>query len=86
MSLETVQLSGTFVAELNAVDLLERVKSRLLIVNGKYEKSFQPDVERLLASHADLRVAHLDGGHSVNIDAAEDFNREVVGFLNLRQR
>ena len=82
MSLETVQLSGTFVAQLNANDLLERLKSRLLIVNGKYEKSFQADVERLLASHPDLRVAHLDGGHSVNIDAAEDFNREVLGFLS----
>jgi pimeloyl-ACP methyl ester carboxylesterase len=51
-----------------------------LLVNGRWEKVFQPDREFAAATIPALEVADLDAGHSVNIEAADEFNEAVIGF------
>jgi pimeloyl-ACP methyl ester carboxylesterase len=51
-----------------------------LLVNGRWDKAFQPDREFAAATIPALEVADLDGGHSVNIEAADGFNEAVIAF------
>ncbi len=81
MSPRAIELGGTLGAKLNCTRRLHELQMPLLVTNGKYEKSFQDDLRQLLAQYPDLNVAHLEGGHSVNIEAAEQFNRAVLAFL-----
>ena len=81
MEPEAVALGGSLGAKLNCTQRLDELHRPLLITNGKYEKSFQEDLRSLQASYPKLNVVHLDGGHSVNIEAAEQFNRAVLEFL-----
>ncbi|MFZ7091479.1 alpha/beta fold hydrolase [Primorskyibacter sp. 2E233] len=64
------------------------VRSRLgelsvptLLVNGRYERKFQPLRDWLAQSHPAIDIMDLPGGHSVNVDCPEDFNATVVEFL-----
>lgn len=52
-----------------------------LLVNGLREAAFQPLRKRAETEIPDCRVVDLDGGHSVNIDAAEGFNEAVCAFI-----
>lgn len=81
MSEGTIQLAGEFAADLSASHLLADLGAQVLIVNGIYEKAFQADIEALAIRYRDLKVARIQGGHSVNIDAADAFNRTVLDFL-----
>ena len=83
MSSEAIRLSGELGAKLSASNLLGELQSELLIVSGIYEQAFQADLEKLLARYPDLNVARIKGGHSVNIDAADAFNRAVLDFLKV---
>lgn len=63
---------------------LDQLKVPTLLVNGRFEKAFQPcvgEAERLIP---DIRTVHLDGGHSVNIDQPEQFNQAVLDFVSGR--
>ena len=51
-----------------------------LLVNGRYEKSFQADRDFAAATIPGLEVADLDAGHSVNIEAPVEFDRALVDF------
>ena len=53
----------------------------ILLTNGIYEKSFQEDLGRLRSRYPGLPVVDLEGGHSVNIEAAEGFNEACESFL-----
>ena len=81
MSSEAIRLSGLLGSKLGASHLLGELGGKVLVINGIYEKAFQDDIERLRVKHAKLNVADLEGGHSVNIDAAEAFHRAVLAFL-----
>jgi len=81
MTPETIRLSGRLGGQLNSRHLLAELPMPLLITNGKYEKSFQKDLASLLDASPELNVVHLEGGHSVNIEAAEEFNAAVSRFL-----
>ena len=82
MSAATVSLGGRLGAQLNSVALLKQVRAPILLTNGVYEKSFQDDVAKLRALYPELDTIDLQGGHSVNIEAADGFNEAVIAFLN----
>lgn len=65
----------------DSTDDLDRLTMPTLLINGRFEKVFQPCVQQARAGIADLRVVNLDGGHSVNIDQPEQFNRAVIDFI-----
>jgi len=52
-----------------------------MLVNGFWEKRFQPLRDRAAARLPGGRVVDLPGGHGVNIDAAVEFNRTVAAFI-----
>ncbi|MEM9652929.1 MAG: alpha/beta fold hydrolase [Actinomycetota bacterium] len=65
----------------SSTDELHRLSVPTLLINGRFEKAFQPCVEQAAASIPDLEVVTLDGGHSVNIDQPERFNQAVIDFV-----
>jgi len=76
-----IHLGGSLGARLNCTTRLQELNTPLLLTNGIYEKSFQSDLQALRERYPDLRVADLEGGHSVNIEAADGFNQAVMAFL-----
>jgi pimeloyl-ACP methyl ester carboxylesterase len=82
MSAEAIKLGGALGARLNCIDTLGDLAQPLLLTNGVYEKSFQPELAHLCARYPDLNVVDLAGGHSVNIEAANGFNEAVADFLD----
>jgi 2-succinyl-6-hydroxy-2,4-cyclohexadiene-1-carboxylate synthase len=66
---------------LSIVDMIARVPMPALLVNGRWEKKFQPMRDEALRLLPPLEVVDLDGGHSVNMEAAEGFNAAVRAFL-----
>ena len=81
ITVDAIKLGGKVGVGLNSIALLGALQVPVLLTNGRYEKSFQHDLNTLLERYPKLPVAHLDGGHSVNIEAAETFNRAVLDFL-----
>lgn len=66
---------------LSVTQVLARVPMPTLLVNGTWEKRFQPmrdEAARLLPA---MTVVDLDGGHSVNMEAADGFNAAVRAFV-----
>ncbi len=77
-----IQLGGRLAVQLNSVALLEHINRPMLLVNGVYEKSFQRDVDRLTKlGHPTLKIVDLPGGHSINVEAAAQFDEAVVASL-----
>lgn len=64
-----------------STDDLHLLRTPTLLINGRYEKAFQPCVDLARSSIGDLRVIDLEGGHSVNIDQPDAFNRAVIDFI-----
>jgi len=81
MSMIAIQMSGRLAPELNFTDRLGLLRQPIMLANGLYEKAFQADVEVLKARYPALEVVDLEGGHSVNIEAAERFNLAVADFF-----
>ncbi|NRA03295.1 MAG: alpha/beta hydrolase [Myxococcales bacterium] len=67
--------------ELSARDRFGSVAVPTLLINGKWEKAFQPDRDFAARALPGLEIADLDGGHSINIEAADAFNRAVANFV-----
>ena len=59
----------------------ERTLVPTLIVNGLRENAFQPLLEGIKPLLRTLKVVNLDGGHSINIEAASSFNEVVKSFM-----
>lgn len=66
---------------LSLVRELEQIKVPTLLVNGTWEKSFQPLRESLMNRIPASRVVDLPAGHAVNLEVPEAFNSAVVDFL-----
>lgn len=60
---------------------LERLTVPTLLVNGRWEKAFQPHVAHVRDAVADVRIVDLEGGHSINIEQPEAFDRAVLEFV-----
>ncbi len=56
-----------------------------LLVNGLWEKRFQPMRDHAATAIPGVTVVDLPGGHSVNVEAAEGFDRAVVEFVKRLQ-
>jgi len=54
-----------------------------LLVVGKFDKQFAPLVSFAEKTIPNLEILVYDGGHAVNIDAAEQFNGAVQDFMSL---
>ncbi|WP_439817432.1 alpha/beta fold hydrolase [Zavarzinia sp. CC-PAN008] len=52
-----------------------------LLVNGLWEKSFQPLRQALPGQLPGVEVVDLEGGHSINVEVADGFNAAVGAFL-----
>jgi pimeloyl-ACP methyl ester carboxylesterase len=52
-----------------------------LLVNGTWEKRFQPMREAAAKAIPGVTVVDLPAGHSVNIEAAEGFDAAVKAFV-----
>jgi len=66
--------------ELSCRDLASGLRVPTLLVNGRYEKVFQPDRDFAAASIPGIEIVDLDGGHSVNIEASDGFAAAVIDF------
>ena len=51
------------------------------MIVGKHDKQFSPYREFAEQTMPELEVLILDGGHAVNIDAAEEFNKATQEFI-----
>jgi pimeloyl-ACP methyl ester carboxylesterase len=60
---------------------LHRIAVPATLVNGRFERRFQPNADLIRARHPGIRVIDVDAGHSPNIEAADDFNRIAVESL-----
>ncbi|MGD9804229.1 MAG: alpha/beta fold hydrolase [Hyphomicrobiaceae bacterium] len=67
--------------DLSIAHRLGEVTVPALLVNGMWEKRFQPMRAKVAAEMPGVRVVDLEGGHSVNIEAAEGFDQAVTEFV-----
>lgn len=52
----------------------------VLLVNGRWEKRFQPHIAEARSTVARLDVVDLEGGHAINAEKPDDFNTAVLDF------
>jgi len=72
----------TTAADLSVRARLGDIRVPTLLISGGRETAFRPLRDLAAARIPDLEVLDVDdGGHSVNLDAAEAFNDAVTGYL-----
>lgn len=76
--LRSIQLTSP---DLSIADRLGEIGVPTLLVNGLWEKRFQPMRARVEAELPGVRIVDCPGGHSVNIEAAEAFEAAVRAFV-----
>jgi pimeloyl-ACP methyl ester carboxylesterase len=86
MPVSAVRNGGRLGAGLNCVEALADLTVPMLLTNGVHEKVFQQDVERLIERYPGLELANLEGGHSVNIEAAAAFDEACLAFFDRHAR
>lgn len=64
---------------------LERIQCPTLLLNGQWERAFQPLREEAVRRIADLEVVDVPAGHSVNLEQGERFETELIAWLKRRQ-
>ena len=69
----------------SSIDELHSLVPPALLINGRFERAFQPFVPTAQAALATLEVVHLDGGHSVNVEQPEGYNAAVLDFVARHQ-
>jgi pimeloyl-ACP methyl ester carboxylesterase len=69
--------------ELSVLAKFEKTLVPTLLVNGLRENAFQPLLEGIKPVLRSLKVVDLDGGHSINIEAASSFNEVVKRFMTV---
>lgn len=63
---------------------LERIQCPTLLLNGQWERAFQPLRDEATRRIKDLDVVDLPAGHSVNLEQAETFENELIAWLQRR--
>lgn len=74
------QASTTTARNLSCRHLVGGLSRPTLLVNGRFERIFQPDRDFAAANVPGIEVVDLDAGHSVNIEAAGAFDGAVLRF------
>lgn len=82
ISSEAIDRGGLIARKLNVMDIIDNVTVPMMLTNGIYEKSFQPAAAKIKEEFPAIRVADLLAGHAVNIEAADEFNKAVLDFIN----
>lgn len=67
--------------DLSIANKLGEIHVPTLLVNGTWEKRFQPMRARIAEAVPGVQIVDLDGGHSINIEAADGFDRAVASFV-----
>lgn len=71
--------------ELTVHDDLERIQCPSLLLNGQWERAFQPLRDLAVARIPDCEVIDVPCGHSVNLEQGERFETEVLAWLDRRR-
>jgi 2-succinyl-6-hydroxy-2,4-cyclohexadiene-1-carboxylate synthase len=66
--------------QLSVVDCLGELTAPSLLVNGLWERTFQPLRARAATLLPSLAIVDIEGGHSINIEAPAPFNDAVARF------
>jgi 2-succinyl-6-hydroxy-2,4-cyclohexadiene-1-carboxylate synthase len=66
--------------QLSVVDCLGELTAPSLLVNGLWERPFQPLRDRAAKLLPSLAIVDLEGGHSINVEAPAAFNDAVARF------
>ena len=82
MSALAIERGGRLGLPLHSLEILDDVPVPVLLTNGVFEKSFQGDADNIRQNHPGIRIVDLDGGHAVNIEAADQFNQAVLDFFS----
>lgn len=68
-------------SSLSSVDDLDSLEVPAMLINGRYERAFQPCVSQATAALPALEVIELEGGHSVNVEEPDGYNAAVLKFV-----
>lgn len=72
------------VAEHHTIDRLHEIGPPTFVVVGRRDMMVPPELsERMAARIPNATLKLLDGGHAFTFECAEDFNRELLGWLDL---
>jgi len=85
MTEEAINKGGLLHRALNSEALIDKIEPPFMIANGVFEKSFQLDMNRIRAERPDMKVTDMQGGHAVNIEAADEFNAALLAFFDNSQ-
>jgi len=67
--------------DLSIAHRLGEIRVPSLLVNGVWEKRFQPMRAKVADEMPGVLIVDLEGGHSINIEAAAGFDRAVTEFV-----
>ncbi|MEM7097766.1 MAG: alpha/beta hydrolase [Pseudomonadota bacterium] len=81
MTVPAIKHGANLGSAMNFTERLGLLTTPLMITSGVYEKGWVADLEHLRQQYPDLKVEDLPGGHSINIEAAEGFNRVCLEFF-----
>jgi len=65
-----------------STDQMPELAMPVLLVNGRWEKAFQPFVEQARGLIPDLTVVDVEAGHAVNAEQPQAFNHAVINFIS----
>lgn len=65
-----------------SLDRLGELRVPTMLVNGRWESAFQEHVPTAAERIPDFRLVELEGGHSINVEQADAFNRAVLDFVD----
>jgi pimeloyl-ACP methyl ester carboxylesterase len=74
------QATSTTAGELSCRKIAADITAPTLLVNGRFEKIFQPDRDFAAATIPGIEIVDLDAGHSVNIEAQNAFDDALIQF------
>lgn len=66
---------------ISSVDDLHTLTVPATLINGRFERAFQPCVDLATQALPELEIVNLDGGHSVNVEAPDAFDDAVLSFV-----
>ena len=78
---EAIDRGGNLAPDLKALHLLAELQVPFLLVNGRFERGFQDARHALAQRYPALAIKDMEGGHAINIEAADDFNAAVIDFF-----
>ena len=67
-----------------SLDRMHELSMPVLLVNGRWEKQFQPFADQARERIPDLEVVTLEGGHAINAERPAEFNEAVLDFIQRR--